>query len=96
MGIPLRLRGEGIAELQSEGVQLVLVQDRSAADPAPSAGPALAWEVADLDAARSELQGLGIACEDLAPPAGVDPAIHGRRLRFRDPDGHPLEIVSWP
>ncbi|TFD52734.1 VOC family protein [Cryobacterium frigoriphilum] len=50
----------------------------------------LAFEVDDVPAARAELLGQGIDCEELR----VDPNTHKDMFFFRDPDGLPLEIYG--
>ena len=87
LGLPVKLRSEKQAELQSETVLIVL---RESADPQTGPGPALGWEVEDLDAAAERLTTAGIAVE----PAEGD-GFGGRRRRFRDPDGHVLELVAY-
>jgi len=84
----VKLRVSGCAELQSEGILLTLVERSDAA-----AGTAvLGFEVDDLAEARARLEAAGVALmEDDAPPS----EILGRRLAFRDPDGHRLEIRSY-
>jgi catechol 2,3-dioxygenase-like lactoylglutathione lyase family enzyme len=90
LGLPVKLRADSVAELQSETILLVL----EVGPPSPG-DVSIAWEVGDLDAAREDLRSKGLECEDLPVPAGVDAAIHGRRCAFRDPDGHRLELACW-
>jgi catechol 2,3-dioxygenase-like lactoylglutathione lyase family enzyme len=88
LGIPVKLRGDASAELQSEGVLLTLVERERVG----SGSTVIGFEVDDLAAARTALQAAGIALtEDDAPPAGT----LGRRLAFTDPDGHRLEVRSY-
>lgn len=89
-GLPVKLRVPGCVELQSETILLVLAEGDAGAG-----GATLSWEVGNLDEARAELTAKGITCEDVALPAGADAAVFGRRVAFRDPDGHRLELVSW-
>jgi len=64
--------------------------------PPRSSGPEalglrhLAFEVDDVPAARDELLGLGVACEELR----TDPNTLKAMFFFRDPDGLPLEIYE--
>jgi catechol 2,3-dioxygenase-like lactoylglutathione lyase family enzyme len=88
LGVPLKLRGERVAELQTETVLVVL---RETGTPETGGGPALGWEVDDLESAAAELERRGVA---LAP--ALDDGLGGRRRRFRDPDGHLLELVAFP
>ncbi len=87
LGLPVKLRAEGHAELQSETVLIVL---RESAEPQTGPGGALGWEVEDLDAAAADLEAAGVSVE----PA-FDDGMAGRRRRFRDPDGHLLELVAY-
>jgi glyoxylase I family protein len=50
----------------------------------------LAFEVADVPAARTELLGAGVDCEELR----IDPNTGKAMFFFRDPDGLPLEIYE--
>lgn len=50
----------------------------------------LAFEVDDVPAARTELLGVGVECEELR----VDPNTLRAMFFFRDPDGLPLEIYQ--
>ncbi|TDW29319.1 VOC family protein [Cryobacterium psychrophilum] len=50
----------------------------------------LAFEVDDVPAAREELLGKHVECEELR----VDPNTHKAMFFFRDPDGLPLEIYE--
>lgn len=88
LGVPLKLRGDGYAELQTETVLLLL---RESPTPETGPGPALGWEVEDLGEAASRLEAAGI---ELGP--AEDRGLAGRRRRFRDPDGHLLELVAFP
>lgn len=87
LGVPVKLRTETLAELQTETVLVVL---RASEAPATGPGPALGWEVEDLESAAAELEAKGVELE----PA-LDDGMGGRRRRFRDPDGHLLELVGW-
>lgn len=92
LGLPVKLRGAQVAELQTDTVvlQLVVANGRAGDD-------AIAWEVRDLDAARARLAERGVDVRDVAPrAAGDDAAILLRRVRFADPDGHALELVESP
>jgi catechol 2,3-dioxygenase-like lactoylglutathione lyase family enzyme len=95
LGIPLKLRAGRSAELQAETIVLALVEDTTVTTAQVPRSQALGWEVRDLDAARRVLAASGIACEDVGLPAGADEALFGRRARFRDPDGHVLELACW-
>lgn len=86
LGLPVKLRTDDYAELQTETVLVVL---NLSASPATGPGPALGWEVSDLDAATARLETSGVS---LDPAEGGGMA--GRRRRFRDPDGHVLELVA--
>jgi len=90
LGVPVRLRTAGRAELQSETCALVLREDPAAAPP--SAAVVIAFEVDDLEGAAAWLAARGVA---LGPETGGadDPA--GRRRPFVDPDGHRLELVCF-
>ena len=90
LGIPIKLRAGSLVELQTETVLLTLM----AGEPDPGA-TTLAWEVGDLDEARRDLAARGITCEDVPLPAGADAAAFGRRVSFRDPDGHRFELACW-
>ena len=87
LGVPVKLREPGHAELQTETVLLVL---RETDEPQTGPGPALGWEDEDLAAAAAELEAKGVELE-----APVDSGLRGTRRRFRDPDGHLLELVSY-
>lgn len=87
LGVPLKLRADTHAELQTETVLIVL---RETDSPATGPGPALGWEVTELDAVASRLEDQGLSVE----PA-LDDGLGGRRRRFRDPDGHVLELVAY-
>jgi len=50
----------------------------------------LAFEVADVPAAREELVGAGVECEELR----TDPHTGKAMFFFRDPDGAPLEVYE--
>ena len=84
LGIPMKLQGEGFAELQTDTVLVTLVERADGPDVT------LGWEVGDLDEAERYLASRGI--ETTAPLAG--PGASGRRLAFEDPDGHAMEIVN--
>lgn len=94
LGLPVKLRSGNLAELQSETVLVVLLQDASA-EGAPARGMRLGWEVEDLAAAEASLAERGIVAEPVDVPEGVDPAAFGRRICFQDPDGHVLELAGW-
>ena len=88
--LPVKLRTARRAEVQTETTLLVLLEMEDA--QAPTGGPVLGYEVRDLDAAVAFLRELGIDCEPEEPAGG---ACTGRSRRFRDPDGHAWELVSW-
>ena len=91
LGIPIKLRCEGFAELQTEGVLVVLLVETSH-DVTGTAGPAMGWEVDDLDAELAALVERGVAARELPPgPDGT-----GRRAELTDPDGHRLHVASHP
>ena len=87
LGIPLALRTPGRAELQSETFGLVLAERP---DAPTTAGVTIAWEVDAVDAAAAWLAQRGVALEPRP-----DDAAAGRRIAFRDPDGHHLELVEY-
>jgi catechol 2,3-dioxygenase-like lactoylglutathione lyase family enzyme len=92
--LPIKLAADGMVELQTETFVLALVADPSAT-PASGTGPAIGWEVGDLDAAARDLSAHGVTCEAVAPPRGVAAEAFGRRVRFLDPDGHALELITY-
>ena len=65
LGIPVKLRTEGYAELQTEGLSLALRQTRRTPDR-PSGSPAVGWEVEDLDAAARHLAARGVRVDEVA------------------------------
>ncbi|WP_067706268.1 MULTISPECIES: VOC family protein [unclassified Erwinia] len=50
----------------------------------------LAFSVADIDAAKRELEAKGVNCEEIR----VDPLTDKRYTFFADPDGLPLELYQ--
>jgi catechol 2,3-dioxygenase-like lactoylglutathione lyase family enzyme len=53
--------------------------------------------VADLDAAYRRLSGVGCAAISLDGPEQLPESSGGvRAFKFRDPDGHPLELLQFP
>ena len=82
--IPVKLRGEGWAELQTETVVVTLVERGD--------GPAvtIGYETDDLDGSVAWLAEHGVATH--AEDRGAAPP--GARRAARDPDGHGLEIVD--
>lgn len=84
LGIPVKLQGDGWAELQTDTVLVTLVERADGPDVT------LGWEVADLGDAAEDLAARGIE----AGSEANGPNAPGRRLGFEDPDGHALEIVS--
>lgn len=83
LGIPVKLRGEGWAELQTETFLLTLVERAD--------GPAaiLGYEVDSVDAAAAELASHGLDRDDALASAGA-----GRRAAFRMPGGIALELIG--
>lgn len=91
LGLPVKLRCDDHAELQAESFLIALVLDPSTGRRAGDSA-AMGWSVDDLDRAAAELEARGIA---LGPPIGDASSPAGRRRTFRDPDGHPLELIEW-
>ena len=97
LGLPVKLRADRYAELQTETTLLTLVErPRLGEDTPPGTAdsPSLGWEVDDLEAAAAELRAKGVT---LTPsPASHDAeGLRGRRLAFRDPDGHVFELIAF-
>ena len=78
-GIPGRWYGIG-------GGQLHLIEGAAPGGPLDPSGPHFAIAVADLDAARRELQAAGVET--------LDPG--GSQLWLRDPDGNVVELTDAP
>ena len=89
LGLPIKLRGAQVAELQTDTVVVQLLRSNGRAGD-----DAIAWEVSDIEAARAWLLERGVDVRDVAPRG--DAAILLRRVRFADPDGHALELVESP
>lgn len=85
-------RGDWKLDLQLGNSELEIFAEPN--PPARVTGPEacglrhLAFRVADIEAAVSELAAKGIFCE----PIRVDEYTHARMTFFRDPDGLPLEL----
>jgi catechol 2,3-dioxygenase-like lactoylglutathione lyase family enzyme len=92
--LPLKLRVGGVVEIQTETFLLVLIEeDPEEADrpfEATGSSPSIGWEVDDLAEAAATLKELGV---ELDEPR--DLGAGGRRISFRDPDGHVLELVDF-
>lgn len=79
LGIPGRWYGVG-------GGQLHLIEGPAPAGALDPSGPHFAIAVADLDAARAELQAANVET--------LDPG--GSQLWLRDPDGNVIELTTVP
>ncbi len=93
--MPVKLRARGIAELQTNGIVVMLVETPDAPAAPAGIGPRLAFECDDLAGARERLARAGLPCETVSAPEGVDAQVHGSRLLVRDPDGFGVEIACW-
>ena len=100
VGLEVRYRAEGYAELAVDGPKLALLErwrvpeivgSGEARVPAPGAHEGeVAFVVDDVDAVYSELRARGVAF--VCPP--TDRRWSQRTAYFKDPDGHLLEIAQ--
>lgn len=73
---------------ECNGVQVHLIGE-SEAMRGPGVGPHIAFQVEDLEQAKQELKGRGIAFQELTPP----PSMRANPVLFiRDPDGNVIEL----
>ena len=89
LGLPVKLRTEHHAELQTDTMLLTLLRDPTR-EVSHASSPTLGWEVGDLDAAVARLEGLGVSVTE----GPRERSGFGLRAGFRDPDGHLLEVVQ--
>ena len=92
LGIPIKLRGEGYAELQTETFVLVLVERVNGPETT------LGYEVDSVDHAAAELASRGFRRDEGTSPGGAglpaDAPGAGTRATFLMPGSIALEIVS--
>ncbi|HEX5632556.1 MAG TPA: VOC family protein, partial [Gemmatimonadales bacterium] len=103
-GVRSRLRLVRL-QLGDEQIELVQYLDRPGrAAPAPMQSndrwfQHVAIIVRDMDSAYARLERAGVTRVSVAPqrlPETIPPAAGIRAFYFRDPDGHPLEILEFP
>lgn len=99
----LGLAGGGTRQWLTLGEQHVAIEQfEVAGQPCPPGGDAaslwfqhLALVVTDIDAAHARLR--GITSISIDGPQRLPPSSGGARaFKFRDPDGHPLELLEFP
>lgn len=100
VGLEVRHRAEGYAELAVDGPKFALLErgrvaemlgrEEALSPPAGAHDGEVAFIVEDADAVYSELlgRGVGFACAPTDRPWGQ------RTAYFRDPDGHLIEIAQ--
>jgi catechol 2,3-dioxygenase-like lactoylglutathione lyase family enzyme len=85
LGLPLRHKSEGWAELATEGAEIDLHHGRES-KPGES-DPSLSFKVENFDSAYAALKSRGVKVGKIFSPCG------GLRCAcFKDPDGHNLSI----